>query len=152
MRSQSTEKNSDPPLSGSAAGGGGGADGGGVLGAGVAATASGAASPAATSAPDGASGSAGAPGSASRVERQVAKSRSRRFETSCIMPPRPNWASRPVMLKSVTASTRVPPSCSLSVLTIVALAPPCPRLSVPRAFSVARWAASSASSILIVPL
>src|ERR1700742_601896 len=53
MRSQSTEKNSDPPLSGAAAGGGG--EGGGVLGAAVA-TSSGAASPAATSVPEGASG------------------------------------------------------------------------------------------------
>src|SRR5918992_2548485 len=149
-RSHSAEKNSEPPLSGSAGGG----VGGGTLGAGVAAaaTSSGAASPAATSAPDGTSASVGAPGSASRVERHVAKSRSRRFETSCIMPPRPNWARRPVMLKSVTASTRVAPSCSLSVLTIVALAPPWPRLSVPRALSVARWAVSSTSSILIVPL
>ena len=70
---------------------------------------------------------------------------------SSIIPPRPKRASRPVMVKSVTASTVVPPSCSESVLTIVAFAPPWPRLSVPRAFSVAVWVLSSALSILIVP-
>ena len=57
---------------------------------------------------------------------------------SLIIPPRPNEASRPVIVKSVTASTRVPPpSDSCSVLTIVALAPPWPRLSLPVAASVA---------------
>jgi hypothetical protein len=45
----------------------------------------------------------------------------------------------------------VAPSCSVSVLTIVAEAPPWPRLSVPRAFSVAVCVPSSALSILIVP-
>ena len=112
----------------------------------AAATASGGASPLATSSPLGAVGA-----SARREERQVAKSRIRRFEMSSIMPPRPKRASRPVMVKSVTASTVVPPSCSESVLTIVAFAPPWPRLSVPRAFSVAVWVLSSALSILIVP-
>ena len=70
---------------------------------------------------------------------------------SSIIPPRPKRASRPVIVKSVVASTRVPPSCSVRRLTIMALAPPCPRLSVPRALSVAVWVASSASSILMVP-
>ena len=74
---------------------------------------------------------------ASRCCRQVAKSRSSRLEMSLIIPPRPNDASRPVIVKSVTASTRVPPSTSCSVLTIVALAPPWPRLSLPLATSVA---------------
>ena len=71
---------------------------------------------------------------------------------SFIMPPRPNEASRPVIVKSVAASTRVPPpSTACSVLTIVALAPPCPRLSLPLAASVAVWVAASADSIRIVP-
>src|SRR5439155_1622783 len=60
-------------------------------------------------------------------------------------------ASRPVIVKSVSAVTRVPPPSSERRLTIVADAPPCPRLSVPRALSVAVWALSSALSILIVP-
>ena len=71
---------------------------------------------------------------------------------SLIIPPRPNDASRPVIVKSVAASTRVPPaSVACSVLTIVALAPPCPRLSLPRAASVAVCVSASADSILIVP-
>ena len=71
---------------------------------------------------------------------------------SLIIPPRPKEASRPVIVKSVTASTRVPPlSPSCSVLTIVALAPPWPRLSLPRAASVAVWLSASADWILIVP-
>ena len=54
--------------------------------------------------------------------------------------------------KSVTASTFVPPeSVGASVLTIVAVAPPWPRLSLPLAASVAVCVASSASSILMVP-
>ena len=57
---------------------------------------------------------------------------------SSIIPPRPKRASRPVIVKSVTASTRVAPPSSCSVLTIVAFAPPWPRLSVPFAFMVAR--------------
>ena len=72
---------------------------------------------------------------------------------SSIIPPRPKRASRPVIVKSVTASTRVvPPPASATELTIVALAPPWPRLSVPRACSVARCAASSTSSIFSTPL
>ena len=70
---------------------------------------------------------------------------------SSIMPPRPKRARRPVIAKSVSACTVVAPSCSVSVLTIVAEAPPWPRLSVPRAFSVAVCVLSSALSILIVP-
>ncbi len=121
----------------------------GVGGSAAAATSSGAASPAVTSAPDGVAGVAGA--STRRLCRQVAKSRSSRLEMSSIIPPRPNEASRPVIVKSVVAATCVPPSCSLSTLTIVALAPPWPRLSVPLAFSVAVCVASSASAIRIVP-
>ena len=56
-----------------------------------------------------------------------------------------------MIVKSVSASTRVPPSISCSVLTIVADAPPWPRLSVPRATSVAVRDAVSDDSILIVP-
>ena len=88
---------------------------------------------------------------ASRCCRQVAKSRSSRLEMSLIIPPRPNEASRPVIVKSVTASTRVPASTSCSALTIVAVAPPWPRLSLPLAASVAVWVAASADSTLIVP-
>ena len=69
---------------------------------------------------------------------------------SSIMPPRPKRASRPVMEKSVIASTRVP-GVLLRLVDDRRLAPPCPRLSVPRAFSVAVWVLSSALSILIVP-
>jgi hypothetical protein len=87
-----------------------------------------------------------------RCCRQSENCDSRRFEMSLIMPPRPNEARRPVIVKSVSASTRVPPaSVVLSVLTIVAVAPPWPRLSVPFAASVARWAASSISWMRIVP-
>ena len=112
----------------------------------AAATASGGASPLATSSPLGAAGA-----SARRDCRQVEKSRSRRLEMSCIMPPRPKLARRPVIVKSVSAWTVVAPPVSVSVLTIVAEAPPWPRLSVPRAASVAVWVLSSALSIRIVP-
>ena len=58
-----------------------------------------------------------------------------------------------MIVKSVTASTRVvPPPSEVSVLTIVALAPPWPRLSVPLARIVAVCVAASASSIFTVPL
>ena len=56
-----------------------------------------------------------------------------------------------MIVKSVTASTRVPPSTSCSELTIVADAPPWPRLSLPLAASVAVRVAASADWILIVP-
>ncbi len=71
---------------------------------------------------------------------------------SSIMPPRPKRARRPVIVKSVSAVTRVPPPSIASIeLMMVAVAPPWPRLSVPRALSVARRAASSASVIFSVP-
>src|SRR4051794_13758922 len=135
-----------PPFPAPRGGGAGpGRGAGGAPAGSAAATASGAASPLATSSPLGAAGP-----SARREDRQVAKSRISRLEMSSIMPPRPKRARRPVIVKSVTAATRVPPSCSLSVLTIVALAPPWPRLSVPRALRVAVRLLSSALSILIV--
>jgi hypothetical protein len=56
-----------------------------------------------------------------------------------------------VIVKSVTACTRVVSPSAVSVLTIVAWAPPWPRLSVPFARIVAVWVDSSASSILTVP-
>ena len=80
--------------------------------------------------------------------RHCANSRIRRLEMSSIIPPRPKRARRPVIVKSVTASTRVPSSVSNSLLTIVAFAPPWPRLSLPFALSVAVCVASSASSML----
>ena len=70
--------------------------------------------------------------------RQVEKSRSSRLEMSSIMPARPKRARRPVIAKSVSACTCVRPSRSVRVLMIVAVAPPWPRLSVPRALSTAR--------------
>ncbi len=76
-----------------------------------------------------------------------------RLATSWIMPPRPKRASLPVIVKSVSTSTRVPPPSGSSETreTIVALAPPCPRLSVPRALIVATRASSSRESIFSVP-
>ena len=71
--------------------------------------------------------------------------------TSCITP-RPNWAAGPVTRMSVSTCTRVPPSTSSIVDVIVAAAVPCPRLSRACARMTARRAASSASSILTVPL
>jgi hypothetical protein len=56
--------------------------------------------------------------------RHSANSRSSRFEMSCIIPPRPKRASRPVIVKSVSTSTRVRSSSSRIVLTIVAFAEP----------------------------
>jgi hypothetical protein len=67
------------------------------------------------------------------------------------MPPRPKRASRPVIVKSVTTSTVVTPSCSLIVLTIDAFAEPWPRLSWPLARITTRCAASSTSSIASSP-
>ena len=57
--------------------------------------------------------------------------------TSAITP-RPNWAARPVMARSVTTVTRVPLSSGTSVAVMVALALPCPRVSRPSARSTAR--------------
>jgi hypothetical protein len=131
---------------------------GGAGAASVAADASAAAPPA-----DAAAASASSPGvtgaaaagaacsAASVACRHCEKSRIIRLEMSSIIPPRPKRASRPVMVKSVTASTVVPPSCSESVLTIVAFAPPWPRLSEPLADRVAVCVDSSESVILIVP-
>ena len=81
---------------------------------------------------------------ASRCCRQAEKSRSSRLEMSLIIPPRPNEASRPVIVKSVTASTRVPPQsvgvqrvddrrarAALAAL-VAALAPRASRCASPR--------------------
>jgi hypothetical protein len=81
----------------------------------------------------------------------VAKARIRRLEMSLIVPPRPMRAGRPVIVKSVTASTRVPPSAAVGRLTIVACAPPWPRLSVLLASSVAVLVCASADCTRIVP-
>ena len=113
---------------------------------GLAAALSGASSPLVIAAP------LGAGAVEMRLWRHVEKSRMRRLEMSSIMPPRPKRASRPVIVKSVTAETRVTSPSEVSVLTIVALAPPWPRLSVPLARIVAVWVAASASSIFTVPL
>ena len=71
--------------------------------------------------------------------------------TSCITP-RPNCAAGPVTRMSVSTFTRVPPSTSSIVEVIVAAALPCPRLSRACARMTALRPASSASSILTVPL
>ena len=63
---------------------------------------------------------------------------------SSIMPPRPKRASRPVIVKSVIAvDARAAVAARTSVLTIVAFAPPWPRLSVPLRLHRRRVRASS---------
>ena len=71
--------------------------------------------------------------------------------TSCITP-RPNWAAAPVMRMSVSTCTFVPSGVSSIVDVIVAAAVPWPRASLACARMATRWADSSASSILTVPL
>ena len=83
--------------------------------------------------------------------RQAEKSLSSLFEMSWIIPPRPNRASRPVIVKSVVVSTAVAPPSSRMTLTIVAFAPPWPRLSWPLAFIVTVRAPSSTDSICSSP-
>ena len=70
---------------------------------------------------------------------------------SWIMPPRPKRASRPVIVKSVTASTRVPPSCSVQRVDDRRRRAALAALVGPARVSVAVCVASSALSILIVP-
>ena len=70
---------------------------------------------------------------------------------SWIIPPRPKRASRPVIVKSVSTSTRVTSPSSCMVLTIEAFAEPWPRLSWPLALITTRRAASSSSSMLSSP-
>ncbi len=68
-----------------------------------------------------------------------------------VITPRPNWAGRPVMVRSVTTSTRVPePSGTRTAVTTDA-AVPLPRWSLPRDSITARWAASSFSVIAPLP-
>ena len=63
-----------------------------------------------------------------------------------VITPRPNWAGRPVMFRSVSTLTRVelPSSCSCAVT--MAAAVPLPRWSLPRASMTALWVASSFST------
>ncbi len=56
------------------------------------------------------------------------------------------------MRMSVTTRTLVPSATSSIVEVIVAAAVPWPRASLAWAFIATRWAASSVSSILTVPL
>src|SRR5687767_1331532 len=66
--------------------------------------------------------------------------------------PRPNCATLPVTARSVTTATRVPSPSGCSDAVMVALALPWPRVSRPSARSTARWAASSRSTNVAVPL
>ena len=66
--------------------------------------------------------------------------------------PRPNWATRPVMVRSVTTATAVPSSSGVSVAVMVALALPWPRVSRPSARSTATCVASSCDRNVALPL
>jgi hypothetical protein len=68
------------------------------------------------------------------------------------MAPRPNWATLPRMLRSVSIWTSVPPSSSVIVATMWASALPAPRCSRPLARIVSTRAASSASRIVNRPV
>ena len=74
------------------------------------------------------------------------------FETSPMIP-RPNWATLPVMWRSVVTMTRVLVGDRLSAwAAISAEALPRPPVSRPSAFSIAVWAASSRSMNVAWPL
>jgi hypothetical protein len=67
------------------------------------------------------------------------------------MTPRPNWAGRPVMFRSVSTFTRVAAPSAASVAVMTAAAVPLPRWSLPLASMTARWAASSFSTNAALP-
>ena len=66
--------------------------------------------------------------------------------------PRPNWATLPVMARSVKTETFVPVPLGARVAVMVAEALPCPRVSLPSAFSTARWFSASLSEKRTTPL
>src|SRR5262245_22647833 len=85
------------------------------------------------------------------VSRQSANWPSSLVETSASTP-RPNWATRPVMVRSVTTAILVPSPSGSSCAVMVALALPWPLVSRPSARSTARCAASSFSTKRAAPL
>jgi hypothetical protein len=68
-----------------------------------------------------------------------------------VMTPRPNWAGRPVMFRSVRTSTRVVSPSALSWAVMSAAAVPLPRWSLPRPSMTALCAASSFSTNEALP-
>src|SRR5438067_841535 len=68
------------------------------------------------------------------------------------MTPRPNWATRPVTVRSVVTVTLVPSPSATRRAVIVALALPWPRVSRPSARSTALPPASSRSTKVALPL
>lgn len=66
--------------------------------------------------------------------------------------PRPNWATLPLMVRSVLAVTLVPLPSAVIVRVIVALALPWPRVSRPDAFMTILPADWSVSTRVAVPL
>src|SRR3982750_3596298 len=60
--------------------------------------------------------------------------------------PRPNWAGRPVTVRSVITRTAVRSPSAASVAVTVAAAVPADRMSFPVASTTIRWAASSRST------
>src|SRR5581483_3189222 len=66
--------------------------------------------------------------------------------------PRPNWATRPVMARSVTTDTAVPSPSAVRVAVMVALALPCPRVSRPSARRTAVWLSTSRLWNVALPL
>ena len=84
-------------------------------------------------------------GASIRCWRHSAKSFSRRFEMSWIIPPRPKRASLPVMVKSVVHVHPREVTLLMHGADDVALADPCPRLSWPLALITTRRGCSSSS-------
>jgi hypothetical protein len=62
-----------------------------------------------------------------------------------VITPRPNWAGRPVMVRSLETCARVPVPSAVSVTVTTADAVPLPRWSLPRASRTTRCAAGSLS-------
>src|SRR5690606_26340989 len=74
------------------------------------------------------------------------------FDDTSAITPRPNWATRPVTVRSVTTDTAVPSPSGWSWAVMVAAALPWPRVSRPSARSTIRRAASSFSTNRAAPL
>src|SRR5687767_1549806 len=95
-------------------------------------------------------GSGAAPASTSASSRST--NWSSNLALTSASTPRPNWATLPVTARSVTTCTAVPSPSAVSVAVMVALALPWPRVSRPSARSTARWASSSRSTNVALPL
>ncbi len=94
--------------------------------------------------------SAGVDGVAQSSSRFWANCARSRADTSSSTP-RPNWATRPDTVRSVSIDTRVPSPSGRSSTVTFALAWPCPRVSRPLALMTRRISASSTSRIDATP-